>query len=133
MLDIKFIKENADLIKEAARKKHIKFDVDGLLQIDETRLETLSLVENLRAEQNKISDKVAGIKDATEREALIKEMRVLKERLKQKEDELKEILKKWQKLMLEVPNVPDMSVPDGASEDDNAELKTWGKKPEFSF
>ncbi|MEK7115363.1 MAG: serine--tRNA ligase, partial [Patescibacteria group bacterium] len=95
MLDIKFIKENADLIKEAARKKHIKFDVDGLLQIDETRLETLSLVENLRAEQNKISDKVAGIKDATEREALIKEMRVLKERLKQKEDELKEILKKW--------------------------------------
>ncbi|MEK7143238.1 MAG: serine--tRNA ligase, partial [Patescibacteria group bacterium] len=47
MLDIKFIKENADLIKEAARKKHIKFDVDGLLQIDETRLETLSLVENL--------------------------------------------------------------------------------------
>ncbi|MEK7143264.1 MAG: serine--tRNA ligase, partial [Patescibacteria group bacterium] len=104
-----------------------------LLQIDETRLETLSLVENLRAEQNKISDKVAGIKVATERETLIKEMRVLKEHLKQKEDELKEILKKWQKLMLEVPNVPDMSVPDGASEDDNAELKTWGKKPEFSF
>lgn len=133
MLDIKFIKENADLIKEAARKKRIKFDVDELLQIDETRLETLSLVENLRAEQNKISDKVAGIKDATERETLIKEMRALKEHLKQKEDELKEILKKWQRLMLEVPNVPDMSVPDGASEDDNAELKTWGRKPEFSF
>lgn len=133
MLDIKFIKENPELIKEAAGKKHIRFDVDELLGTDKSRLESLSLVESLRAEQNSISDKVAGMKEGAAREEVIKEMRALKERLKQKEDDLKEILKKWQSLMLQVPNVPDMSVPDGESDKDNQELKKVGEIPRFSF
>ena len=132
MLDIKFIRENTDLVKEAARKKRINFSVDDLVAADDERLQALSLVESLRAEQNKISDKVAGA-PAHEREKLISDMKMLKEHLKQKEEELKGIMKKWQVLMLQVPNVPDMSVPDGEGDAENMEVKKWGKIPEFTF
>ncbi|MEK7582054.1 MAG: serine--tRNA ligase [Patescibacteria group bacterium] len=133
MLDIKFIRENPDLIKEAVRKKHLDFDVDELIETDKKRLEILSLVEELRTEQNKVTDKVARIKDTSLRETLIKEMRALKEHLKQKEDDLEEIFKKWQGLILRVPNVPDMSVPEGASERESQEVKREGVIPSFSF
>lgn len=132
MLDIKFIKENSDLIREAAKKKHLKFDLDELLKMDDIRLQNLSLVESLRAEQNKVSDEVANAVPGT-REKLILEMRTLKEHLKEKEEDLKEIIKKWQVLMLEVPNIPDMSVPDGKSDADNKEVKKWGELPKFTF
>lgn len=133
MLDIRFIRENADLIKEAARKKHLKFDVDALLEADKRRLETLSVVEGLRTEQNQMTDRVASLQDASEREAIIKEMRSLKEQLKQKEDDLKEAMKDWQALMLQAPNIPDMSVPEGASDAENQEVKRWGDLPKFDF
>ncbi len=133
MLDIKFIKENPDLIREAARKKHTSFNVNELLEADDMRLGALSLVETLRAEQNKISDEVARTENKTVREKHISDMRTLKEHLRQKEDELKEVIKKWQALMLEVPNVPDMSVPEGTSDSDNVEVKKWGKPPKFDF
>jgi seryl-tRNA synthetase len=133
MLDIKFIRENPDLIKEATRKKRIQFDVAELVLADDVRLAKLSLVETLRAEQNKISDQVGNTQDPAEREKLIADMKVLKEHIKQKEEELKEAIKKWQLLMLQVPNVPDMSVPDGESDADNMEVKKWGKLPEFTF
>src|SRR3990167_9567530 len=133
MLDIKFVRENPDLIKEAVRKKHLDFNVDELVEIDIKRLEILSWVEKLRTEQNKVTDKVAGIKDAGKREELIKEMRGLKGHLKEKEDELAEVMRKWQTLILQVPNIPDMSVPDGASDAENQEIKRDGNIPKFSF
>ena len=133
MLDIKFIRENADLVKEAARKKHLSFNVDELIDADQKRLEVLSLVESLRTEQNAVSDKMTQISDATEREQLISNMRELKEHLKTKEDELREAMKVWQALMLQVPNVPDMTVPEGASDADNVEERVWGEKPAFTF
>lgn len=133
MLDIKFIKENPDLIREAARKKHINFNLDELLKVEEQRLGALTLVEQLRAEQNAASDKVAKELSSGARAKLIAEMRVLKEHLREKEERLKEIMPKWQALMLEVPNIPDMSVPEGEGDAQNLEVRTWGDKPKFSF
>ena len=133
MLDIKFIKENPDLIKEAVRKKHIKFDVDELLKIEEERIQNLQLVENLRAEQNKVTEKISGTTDPVVREQLIGDMKQFKEHLKEKEDKLEEIMNKWRLLMLLVPNVPDASVPDGADESANQEIKRWGDIPIFDF
>jgi len=132
MLDIKFIKENPDLFKEAVKKKHMSFDIDELLKAEEERLQHLSLVESLRAEQNIISDKVAKA-DKNEREKLIGEMKVFKENLKEKEEALKEVMKRWQALMLQVPNIPDMSVPEGADDSANQEIKKWGEAPKFDF
>lgn len=133
MLDIKFIRDNKDLIKEASRKKHVKFDVDELIKIDEKRLEMLPIVEALRGEQNKMNITMANQKDINARQQIISEMKIVKEDLRQKEEELREVMVKWQALMLQVPNVPDISVPEGESEEDNKELKTWGEKPNFDF
>ena len=133
MLDIKFIRENKDVIKEGAKKKHIEVDIDKLLSVDEKRLELLSRVEFLRGEQNKMNNSIAGEKDMTIRGQMIGEMKMVKDDLSIKEDELRVIMIEWQGLMLTVPNVPDMSVPEGDSDQDNQEIKSWGNKPSFNF
>ena len=133
MLDIKFIRDNKDLVAEAARKKHINFDVETLLAVDMRRLEILAKVEEMRARQNKASKDITSAKDATLRQSLIGEMKALKDELGRFENQLKDIMKEWQLLMLAVPNVPDMSVPEGTSDADNKEVRRWGELPEFSF
>lgn len=132
MLDIKFIRENPDLIREAARKKHISFNVDELISSDQKRVEKLALVEGLRAEQNAVSEKIPNA-SSEEKQTLIAQMSGVKETLKQHEEELKTIMAEWQKLMLAVPNVPDISVPEGESDAENAEERVWGEKPNFAF
>lgn len=132
MLDIKFIRENPDLIREAARKKHTNVNVDELISIDQKRIEKLSLVESLRAEQNAVSDKIPSA-TPEERQTLISQMTALKEDLKKHEDELREIMSAWQLLMLQIPNIPDPAAPEGASDADNVVIETWGEKPVFDF
>ena len=133
MLDIKFIRENADLVKDAIRKKRVAFDLDTLIALDDKRKELLGHVEGMRAEQNEVTDSIAKTKDAGERESSIAKMRELKEKLQKKEEELAEVMKEWRKAMLQVPNIPDVSVPEGESDADNKEVRTWGEKPSFSF
>lgn len=133
MLDIKFIRENSDLITMAVKKKHLSFDVAELLQCDERRLALLSEVEAMRAKQNVASDAIARATDDTVRAEHIREMTVLKETLTQKDAELKECMEKWRGLMLAVPNVPDFSVPDGEDDAGNVEVKKWGEPTHFNF
>ncbi len=133
MLDIKFIKENKEIIKAGAKKKHLDEEIDKLLDIDQKRLDLLSKVESLRAEQNKVSVSMGGTLSDAERAQLIEEMRLVKEELKEKEEELRQVVTEWQSLMLMVPNIPDMSVPEGDSDEDNVEAKQWGEKPSFPF
>jgi seryl-tRNA synthetase len=132
MLDIKFIRENKDIVEAGARKKHIKVDIDGLLALDDKRRALQTSIDQKRAEQNLASDAITKA-SAEERQALIARMTTLKEALKAEEESLAAILKEWRILMLHVPNVPDMSVPDGASDADNKEVKTWGDIPKFDF
>jgi len=131
MLDIKFIRENKDLVAEAARKKQIKLDVSELLKIDEERIKVLTEVEQMRARQNQVSEEIARAGD--NRDSLIDEMKTLKDELQIKEEELKELVKKWQALMILVPNIPDASVPEGKDDSENLEHKVWGEKPKFNF
>src|SRR3989344_7655989 len=133
MLDIKFIRENKDIVKAGAKKKHVDVDIEKLLTLDDERLKTLKEVEDLRAEVNKVSNEISRDQESPHKMQLIEEMRTGKEEIKTKEEKLKMVMEEWQKLMLQVPNVQDMSVPDGAGEEDNVEVLTWGKKPEFSF
>lgn len=132
MLDIKFIRENKDLILMGAKKKHIDFDVDALIALDDKRRELLTSVEAKRAEQNAVSEKILAA-SAGEKVIMIADMKELKDALQKEEEELKDILKQWQLLMVAVPNIPDMSVPEGKDDADNMELRTWGDIPKFSF
>jgi seryl-tRNA synthetase len=133
MLDIKFIRENQDLVKDAIRKKSVKMDLDELIALDDRRREALQLVESLRSEQKRIGEGMAGPMDAEAREKLMAELRPLKEHLNEKEEELKKIMADWRDLMVQVPNVPDMTVPEGLSDEDNVEVRTWGEMPKFDF
>src|SRR3990167_2860579 len=132
MLDIKFIRENADLITAGAKKKHLTIDISKLLTVDDKRRNILTEVENMRAKQNETNDAVVKANPG-ERVDLIAQMKRLKENLQKKEKELQEVEHEWQLLMVQVPNIPDLSVPDGDSDADNKETKTWGDKTQFSF
>ena len=135
MLDIKFIRENKELIASGSTKKRSSFNVENLIASDDTRLILLKEVEEFRAKQNKVGEKMAmvGAFSEMERVAVIEEMKVLKETLKQKEEKLEETMKEWRKLMLAVPNIPDMTVPEGESDADNIEVRKWGEIRQFGF
>ncbi|MEJ0053110.1 MAG: serine--tRNA ligase [bacterium] len=132
MLDIHFIRENADLIKAGARKKRIAVDIDRLLAVDEERKSIRQRMDEKKAEQNRMSNTIA-LAQGPERAALIEGMRHVKEGFQELEEKYKTVMEEWQKLMLLVPNIPDMSVPEGESDADNAEVKKWGEIPQFGF
>lgn len=132
MLDIKFIKEHPDLIRDAARKKKIAFDLDPLLKAEERRVALTGEVEKLRAKQNEVS-KTIGTLAPEARETVLAEMKTLKEELGKIETQLQAVMEEWRKLMLLVPNVADISVPEGESDAENKEVKVWGTPTLFSF
>ncbi len=133
MLDIKFIRENKDLVAAGAVKKHIEFDVEKLIALDDKRKELIGLIEKKRAEQNAVSDKIIHVMDPAEKQKVISEMQALKTELQKEEEELKTVMHDWQLAMVSVPNIPDMSVPEGESDADNKEIKIWGAPPKFDF
>jgi seryl-tRNA synthetase len=133
MLDIKFIRENLELLKQAVKKKRLTVDMDRLVEVDEKRKELQQAYETVRAQQNEASATIATCKDSHERERLIAEMKDVKETLQKNETALKEVVKEWQYLMLQVPNIPDMSVPDGDDDASNKEVRVCGTIPNFSF
>jgi seryl-tRNA synthetase len=132
MLDIKFIRENKDIIKIGARKKHLNFDVDKLIEVDDARKEMLTKVEEKRAKQNEVGQKIA-VASPEEKKQLLAQMTLVKADLQKEEQELKDIMTDWRKLMLECPNIPDMSVPEGKDDTENVEVRTWGEIPKFDF
>lgn len=121
MLDIKFIRENPNKVKEGAQKKGVKVDIDKLLALDKKRREYLQKAESLKSKQNKLG------KDK------IKEAQKLKAEIKKIEPELEKVGKELSSLMLQVPNLPLDEVPVGKDEKDNVVLRKEGKKPKFSF
>ncbi len=132
MLDIKFIRDNSEIIKLAATKKRLKFDVDELIKIDTERVDIMKRAEDLRAKQNAAGESMQRVV-GTEREQLLNSLKTVKEDLKKVEDELEPVMKKWRELMLQVPNIPDMSVPDGQSDEDNQEIRKVGEPRNFDF
>lgn len=124
MLDIKFIRENVDLVKKGVSNKG--FDVklvDQTIELDEKRRSLITLVENLRKKRNEI----AGEGKASD------EGRKIKEELKDKEPELKEVEEKFHKTLWGIPNIPSIKAPIGKDDKDNVEIKKWGIPTKFEF
>ena len=124
MLDIHFIRENADIVKAGALKKHIDADIDRLLAVDDERKRLRQELDAKRAEQNRRSNEIQLAK-GLERNKVIEAMQHLKRGMAESEERLKQVMVEWQTLMLTVPNIPDMSVPDGTTDADNLEVKKW--------
>src|SRR6185312_4273171 len=126
MLDIKFIRENKDIVAAGARKKHIKIDIDRLIQLDDERRALQLSLDEGRAKQNQVSKEIPGA-TADRRETLLLEMKTLKESLSVQEEKMQKVMLEWRGLMVQVPNVPDISVPEGESDADNKEVRVWGE------
>lgn len=133
MLDIKFIRENKDIVQEGAKKKRVEIDIDKLISLDDLRLKELKEIEDLRAEVNRVSNDISRDQDAALKMQLIEEMRVVKEDIKAKEEKLKEIMEEWQKMMLQIPNVPSPDTPEGPDETGNVVIRSFGEKRNFDF
>lgn len=130
MLDIQYIRENIQKVKDAAAAKNVPADIDKLLELDHRRRELLQEVEKLRKARNETA---AQMKNGQPAPDLIAEGKRIKETLNQLEAQLEPVETEYKTLLLAVPNVMEGDVPIGSSEDDNKVLETVGKKPEFSF
>lgn len=126
MLDIKFIRENTDLIKESAKKKHVNIDIARLLAIDEKRRALIAELDEMRRLHKETSEKIAVLA-GEEREQAIAGTKEAKDKLSHKEFELRTVEGEFDELMLGVPNVQDPSVPDGDSDAENQEIRKWGE------
>ena len=134
MLDIKFIRENPDKVKDMLKRRGQELNLDELLSLDKRRRDILREVEELKFQRNKASEKIGQLKrekkDATKE---IKEMKAVSERIKKLDAELKDIEIAIHSIIMIVPNIPHESVPFGQSSDENVEVKRWGEIKSFSF
>jgi seryl-tRNA synthetase len=130
MLDIKFIREHADLVKKNCENRNMRVDIDALLTIDASRLELLKEVEIIRKERNEIAE---SMKSATPeaRPALIEKGKALKETLSVKEADLTDLEGEWMALLLQVPNIASPEAPVGMTDGDNKEVRISGTIPKF--
>jgi seryl-tRNA synthetase len=134
MIDLKFIRENADLVKEASKNKNEKVDIDKLLDLDEQRRTIITEGEKLKHEKNVSSEKIAQMKkEKGKPEEEIKRMRELSEKISGLDQERKKLEEEIEKLLLRIPNLPHPSVPVGFDESCNVIIKSWGEIPEFDF
>jgi seryl-tRNA synthetase len=134
MLDLAFIRENPELLKEVARQRNTAVDIDALLAVDRELRETRRQAEELRAEQNRLSKAIrdAG-RNPQAREERIARGREVAALLKELEPSERELDGKLRQLWLLVPNIPDPSVPIGRGEEDNVEIKRVGEPRRFDY
>ena len=134
MLDVKFVVENADLVKAAMKTRSGEYDVDIVLELDRQRREILKEVEALKAERNRESAQVAALKkekkDASE---IIARMKTVGEKIKALDDELGPVESGLRMAMLSIPNIPDKTVPIGKDDTENVEIRKFMEPTKFDF
>lgn len=134
MLDVKFVVENADLVKAAMKTRSGEYDVDIVLELDRQRREILKEVEALKAERNRESAQVAALKrekkDASE---IIERMKEVGDKIKALDDELGPVESGLRMAMLSIPNIPDKTVPIGKDDTENVEIRKFMEPTKFDF
>jgi seryl-tRNA synthetase len=130
MLDIRYIRENPELVKEKAKQKGYDVDIEQLLGFDKKRNELLQKTEELRRQRNELAEKGKSGPPSAED---IQKGKELKEELGDLDHQLSSIEEEFTVLWRKVPNMPVEDVPVGASEDENVVVKEWGEKPQFDF
>jgi seryl-tRNA synthetase len=134
MLDINLLREQPEMVQEALRKRHMdESPVEQVLALDERRRAVIQEVEDLRAERNAVSKEIGRMQDEAERQAKIKEMRRVGQRIDSLDAELAKVEADLNAIMDDLPNVPDGAVPLGADESENVVLRTVGQIPKFDF
>jgi len=132
VLDLKFIRQQPDLVRAGARKKRIACDIDLILRLDEEARARGVEIDQLRNEQNTLGAQVAKA-PVPEKKALLERLAAIKAKHTALEAAQKEQEAELKKLLLRVPNVPAEEVPDGKDDSENVVLKHWGEPRKFDF
>ncbi|MDO8436425.1 MAG: serine--tRNA ligase [bacterium] len=132
MLDIKFIRQYPDKVKEGCSKKMVIVDIDQLLDVDRRRRGTIQAVEDMKAKKNEASKQIT-VADEKEKKKLIMEMRELDTNSDRLDKSMKELDEEFNDLMLQIPNMPLDDVPVGRSDKENSVLRKWGNETKFNF
>ncbi|HNR12889.1 MAG TPA: serine--tRNA ligase [Thermodesulfobacteriota bacterium] len=134
MLDLKFVRENVELIKEKMSQRNVSINLDDIIVRDQKRRELIQEVETLRGERNAASERIAQLKkEKKEAPDDITRMRLVSQQIKELDTQLEDIEREVQQLLLVIPNLPHESVPVGAADTENPEVRRWGVAPRFDF
>ena len=134
MLDMKFVRENPELVVEAVKRRNGNLDLTEFLELDKKRREITVQVETLKSERNSASQEIGKLKkagqDATEQMAAV---RALGDKIAEDDKELKAIEVRLKEILLTIPNIPADDVPVGADDSANPVVRTWGEPGKFDF
>lgn len=134
MLDIRRIRSNPEEVINALKKRHGNFPIDKVLELDEKRRKVLVQVEEMKAEQNKASKDIPRLKkEGKDVSEIFDNMKILSDKIKDFDQEVKEIDEGLKNLLLQIPNAPHNTVVEGTSDADNLEVRKWGEPREFEF
>ena len=134
MLELKFMRENVEMLKEMLKNRNSNIDMDAFVELDSKRREVLSEVENLKRERNNVSAEIANLKkEKKDANHLIEKMGGVSSKIKELDSELIEIDEKIKDIQLNIPNVYHPSTPIGPDEDYNLEIRKWGVPKKFDF
>lgn len=130
MLDIRFIRENADAVQRASEQKGYRVSISDLLELDDSRRDLQKRVDELRQRRNEVASRMKGGKPEQD---LVDRGKAIKAELGQLESQLDRVNGRYMALLKQVPNMPHADVPVGLSEDENVEIKVVGDIPQFDF
>jgi len=134
MLDLKFIRENLEVVKNKLSQRNLEIDLDRIIEIDQRRREIIQEVETLRNERNTVSEIIAAAKKEKKDASIeISRMKEVSQKIKELDTRREEIEATLRDLLLRIPNIPDETVKEGKDPSDNVEIKRWGESPQFDF
>jgi seryl-tRNA synthetase len=134
MHDLEFFRQHLDLFEQMARDRNVALDLDSFRQLDRERRQSITSVERLKAERNQASNEIARLKKAKEdAAALMGRMKEVSETIRAEDLRIAEFDQRLRDFLLRVPNLPHASVPVGAGDEQNIEVRRWGQPPKFAF
>ena len=134
MLDIKFVRDNPELVLENLRKRHNPMNLDHFMELEKERREVIAETEQLKSKKNAVSKKISEMKKNKENaDEVIAQMRQVGEQISKLDSKLREIQEELHDILLRIPNMCHESVPEGNDDSDNPEVRRWGEPRKFDF
>ncbi|MEQ8254126.1 MAG: serine--tRNA ligase, partial [Smithellaceae bacterium] len=134
MLDIKYVRQNVEFVREKMTQRGQAIDFDRFVSLDNERRDILMEVETLRSERNSVSKEIGELKkNKADASSLIAKMGEVSAKIKQLDERLRVTEEELNAFVMTVPNIQHESVVLGRGSEDNPVVRTWGEKPEFAF
>jgi seryl-tRNA synthetase len=133
VLDLKFIRDNADAVAENCKNRGVEADVGLVVKLADRRSALIGELNELKQRQNELAKSVGRERDPEKRQALIEESRGMKDRVPEKEVELHEVEERLREEQLKIPNMTHPDAPIGKDDSENVEIRAWGEPPSFPF